>query len=210
MTVRREPLSPSKIVCVGRNYAEHAKELGNDVPREPLIFLKPPSSIIGDGDDILLPPQSKRVEFEGEIGVLLGGRLRHATQSESVSAVAALIPANDVTARDLQRTDGQWTRAKGFDTFCPLGEPQPSFAALDQLVLVTRVNGEERQRATSRDMVFPIPAVLSYISTIMTLHPGDVVLTGTPAGVAPLEPGDSVEIEIEGVGAVSNRVRAAY
>jgi len=203
------PESPSKIICVGRNYAEHAKELGNEVPKEPLIFLKPPSSMIGDGDSIVLPPQSKQVEFEGEIGVLLGERLREGSESQAARAVRAVLAANDVTARDLQRSDGQWTRAKGFDTFCPIGEPGATLPPLDALTLVTRVNGEERQRARSVQMVFPIVVLLAYISRIMSLEPGDLVLTGTPAGVGPLRDGDVVEVEIEGVSSVTNPVRSA-
>jgi 2-keto-4-pentenoate hydratase/2-oxohepta-3-ene-1,7-dioic acid hydratase in catechol pathway len=201
---------PSKIVCVGRNYAEHAKELGNEVPPEPLLFLKPPSSVIDDGADILLPQQSRRVEFEGEIGVVLRDRLRRASQEEAVTAIGGIVAANDVTARDLQRSDGQWTRAKGFDTFCPLGRPAPSFPPLDDLLLVTRVNGEVRQRARSSEMVFSIPALLCYISDVMTLESGDLVLTGTPSGVGQLEPGDTVEVEIEGVSTVRNPVRSGY
>jgi 2-keto-4-pentenoate hydratase/2-oxohepta-3-ene-1,7-dioic acid hydratase in catechol pathway len=201
---------PSKIVCVGRNFAQHARELGNEVPGEPLIFLKPPSSVIDDGADIFLPQQSRRVEFEGEIGVVLRDRLRRASQEEAVTAIGGIVAANDVTARDLQRSDGQWTRAKGFDTFCPLGRPARSFPPLDDLVLVTRVNGEERQRARSSEMVFSIPALLSYISDVMTLESGDLVLTGTPSGVGQLEPGDTVEVEIEGVSTVRNPVRSGY
>lgn len=199
---------PSKVVCVGRNYADHAKELGNEVPKEPLIFLKPPSSIIGDGDSIVLPPQSRQVEFEGEIGVVLGTRLRHASESDAARAIGAVVAANDVTARDLQRSDGQWTRAKGFDTFCPLGTMDATVPPLDSLTVVTRVNGTERQRADSSQMVFPITVLLAYISQIMTLEPGDLVLTGTPAGVGPLQDGDTVEVEIEGVSRVSNLVRS--
>jgi 2-keto-4-pentenoate hydratase/2-oxohepta-3-ene-1,7-dioic acid hydratase in catechol pathway len=200
---------PGKIVCVGRNYAEHAKELGNVVPKEPLLFLKPPSSVIGDGQPIIIPPESKQVDFEGEIGVIVGAQLRRASESDAARAVSAVVAANDVTARDLQKTDGQWTRAKGFDTFCPLGTPAKQVPTLDSLSLVTRVNGTERQRSTSAQMVFPIPALLAYISRIMTLEPGDAVLTGTPAGVGPLQAGDTVEVEIEGVSRVSNPVRAA-
>lgn len=200
---------PSKIVCVGRNYADHAKELGNEVPKEPLIFLKAPSSLIGDGDSILLPPQSRQVDFEGEIGIVLGERLRHANEAAAERAVRAILAANDVTARDLQRSDSQWTRAKGFDTFCPVGEPGETLPSLDDVTLVTRVNGEERQRAHSAQMVFPIAALLAYISTIMSLEPGDLVLTGTPAGVGPLQDGDVVEVEIEGVSRVRNPVRSA-
>jgi len=200
---------PSKIVCIGRNYLEHAKELGNDVPSEPLIFLKPPSSIIGDGDFIELPPQSSQVDHEGEIGIVMGRRLRNADEAESVSAIRGIVALNDVTARDLQRKDGQWTRAKGFDTFCPIGALHEGAADLDKLELVTRVNGVERQRAKSSEMAFSIPVILSYISRVMTLEPGDVVATGTPAGISKLNAGDVVEVEIIGVAKVRNPVRAA-
>jgi len=195
-----------KIVCVGRNYREHAKELGNEVPKEPLIFLKPQSSVIKTGDAIVLPPQSKQVEFEGEIGVIVGRTLRRATNTEARGAIKSVVAVNDVTARDLQRSDSQWTRAKGFDTFCPVGEPVPVPADLSDLTVVTRVNGQERQRATGADMVFPIPDVLAYVSHIMTLDPGDLVLTGTPAGVGKLSPGDEVEVEVVGLSRVRNPV----
>jgi 2-keto-4-pentenoate hydratase/2-oxohepta-3-ene-1,7-dioic acid hydratase in catechol pathway len=164
---------PSKIVCVGRNYRAHAAELGNEVPREPLIFLKPPSSVIRDGDAIFLPEVSKQVEFEGEIGIVIGARLENATEDESRSAIAAVIAMNDVTARDLQRSDGQWTRAKGFDTFCPVGPKVDPPADLSALTVTTHVNGARRQSGRASDMVFPIPFLLSYISRIMTLEPGD-------------------------------------
>jgi 2-keto-4-pentenoate hydratase/2-oxohepta-3-ene-1,7-dioic acid hydratase in catechol pathway len=200
---------PGKIVCVGRNYREHARELGNDVPTEPLIFLKPPSSVITEGEAIRLPPQSKQVEHEGEIGVIIGARLTRASESQARDAIAAIIAVNDVTARDLQKTDGQWTRAKGFDTFCALGEAASTFPALDNLTVVCRVNGKEKQRASSADMVFSIPMVLAYISGIMTLEPGDLVATGTPAGVSKLNDGDVVEVEIVGVSKVSNPVKMA-
>jgi 2-keto-4-pentenoate hydratase/2-oxohepta-3-ene-1,7-dioic acid hydratase in catechol pathway len=202
-------LQPSKIVCIGRNYLEHARELGNDVPPEPLIFLKPPSSLIAGGDPIVLPPQSARVEHEGEIGIVIGRRLRHATEAEAVAGIRGLVAANDVTARDLQKKDGQWTRAKGFDTFCPVSAVHEGAVDLASLDVVTRVNGTERQRANSSSMAFPIPMLLSYISDVMTLQPGDVVLTGTPAGVGPLVDGDTVEVEIVGVATVRNPVRAA-
>ena len=195
-----------KIVCVGRNYREHAKELGNEVPKEPLIFLKPQSSVIKSGDAIVLPPQSKQVEFEGEIGVIVGRTLRRATNTEARGAIKSVVAVNDVTARDLQRSDSQWTRAKGFDTFCPVGEPVPVPADLSDLTVVTRVNGQERQRATGAEMVFPIPDVLAYVSHIMTLDPGDLVLTGTPAGVGKLSPGDEVEVEVVGLSRVRNPV----
>ena len=201
---------PGKIVCVGRNYSEHAKELGNEVPKEPLIFLKPPSSVISNGDSILLPTAySNQVEHEGEIGIIVGARLSHASEADAKKAIAAIVAVNDVTARDLQKTDGQWTRAKGFDTFCPMGAPSPKFPSLDTLTVICRVNGEERQRATGADMVFKIPMLLSYISRIMTLEPGDLVATGTPAGVSKLNDGDVVEVEIVGVSKVSNPVKVA-
>ena len=200
---------PSKIVCIGRNYVDHAKELGNDVPAEPLIFLKPPSSLIGDGESIGLPQASERVEYEGEIGVVIGRRLERVTKEEARKGISKIVAANDVTARDLQRKDSQWTRAKGFDTFCPLGEPGDAPDDLSSLTVVTRVNGVERQRGKGSDMVFPIPDLLAYVSHIMTLEPGDVVLTGTPAGVGKLSPGDEVEVEVVGVSRVRNPVTAS-
>lgn len=199
---------PGKIVCVGRNYREHAKELGNEVPAEPLIFLKPPSTVIREGQPIMLPELSKQVEYEGEIGVLIGRTLRRASEDESRAAIAGIVAVNDVTARDLQKRDGQWTRAKGFDSFCPVGPMGPAPADLSTLSVVTRVNGRERQRATAAEMVFGIPSLLQYISAVMTLEPGDLVATGTPAGVGPLADGDVVEVEIEGVSRVSNPVRS--
>ena len=199
-------LSPSKIVCVGRNYAAHAKELGNIVPSEPLIFLKPPSSIVRNGEPIRLPAVSKQVEYEGEIGVVVGTRLRRASTEEARRGVAGIVAVNDVTARDLQKSDSQWTRAKGFDTFCAVGVVAPAPDDLASLTVTTRVNGEVRQRGRGSEMVFDIPAVLSYISSVMTLEPGDLVLTGTPEGVGTLAPGDVVEVEIAGVSRVSNPV----
>jgi 2-keto-4-pentenoate hydratase/2-oxohepta-3-ene-1,7-dioic acid hydratase in catechol pathway len=209
MTAQR----PSKIVCVGRNYLEHAREMGNDMPKEPLIFLKPPSSLIDGGESIVLPSQSQQVEFEGEIGVLVGRRLRHASEADAVSAIAGLVAVNDVTARDLQRSDSQWTRAKGFDTFCPVGKPHVASVTVDQLSrleVVTRVNGTQRQHGKSADMAFSIPFLLSYISHIMTLEPGDLVATGTPAGVGKLAEGDIVEVEIVGLSLVTNPVAAPF
>ena len=200
-------IRPGKIVCVGRNYREHAKELGNEVPKEPLIFLKPPSSVIWDGEPIVLPAVSSRVEHEGEIGVVVGKTLTRVSEGDAVLGIRAIVAVNDVTARDLQKTDGQWTRAKGFDTFCPLGEESSKLPDLDSLTVVTRVNGVERQRGKSSEMVFSIPSLLAYISRIMTLEPGDLVATGTPSGVGPLVPGDTVEIEIPGVSRVSNPVQ---
>ena len=205
--VRSRSTRPGKIVCIGRNYREHAKELGNDVPAEPLFFLKSPSSVIQDGDSIVLPPQSERVEFEGEIGVVIGSPLTRASEEESLAAIRGIVAVNDVTARDLQKKDSQWTRAKGFDTFCPIGDIATEFGDLASLTVVTRVNGEEKQRAPASEMVFAIPFLLSYVSHVMTLEPGDIVATGTPAGVAPLRDGDVVEIEIEGLSRVSNPVK---
>jgi 2-keto-4-pentenoate hydratase/2-oxohepta-3-ene-1,7-dioic acid hydratase in catechol pathway len=200
---------PSKIVCVGRNYVEHARELGNEMPSEPLIFLKPPSSLIAGGESIVLPRQSEQVEFEGEIGVVIGQRLRHVSEADAPAAIAAIVAVNDVTARDLQRRDSQWTRAKGFDTFCAVGRPRAGAAELSALEVVTRVNGQERQRGRASDMAFSIPFLISYISDIMTLEPGDLIATGTPAGVGKLNPGDIVEVEVVGVSTVSNPVAPA-
>jgi len=199
---------PGKIVCVGRNYLEHAKELGNEVPKEPLLFLKPPSSVIGTNDTIVLPTQSAQVEYEGEIGIRIAKKIFRASEAEARSAIGGVVAVNDVTARDLQKSDGQWTRAKGFDTFCPIGADAMAPEDLDSLTVVTRVNGAERQRGVARDMAFHIPALLAYITTIMTLEPGDLVATGTPAGVGKLSPGDDVEIEILGLSSVRNTVAA--
>ena len=201
-------LTPSKIVCVGRNYAEHAKELGNAVPERPLLFFKPPSSIIAPGEAIVLPAASSQVEHEAEIGVVVGRRLRRATPAEAEAGIGGFICVNDVTARDLQKTDGQWARAKGFDTFCPVGPKVVSGLDWRALEVIGRVNGVERQRGRTSDMIFSIPDLLSYISGVMTLEPGDLIATGTPAGVGPLAPGDVVEVEIPGVGVLSNPVRS--
>lgn len=199
-------IRPGKIVCVGRNYLEHAKELGNEVPKEPLLFLKPPSSVIGMNDAIVLPEQSKQVEYEGEIGIRIGKKIFRASESEARAAVSGICAVNDVTARDLQKTDGQWTRAKGFDTFCPVGPVGTPPVDLDSLTVVTRVNGAERQRGVASDMAFHIPMLLAYITTIMTLEPGDLVATGTPAGVGRLSPGDVVEVEVLGLSVIRNTV----
>jgi 2-keto-4-pentenoate hydratase/2-oxohepta-3-ene-1,7-dioic acid hydratase in catechol pathway len=187
----------------------HAKELGNEVPERPLLFLKPPSSVIASGDPIVLAPESAQVEYEGEIGVVVGRRLRHAGEAEAAAAVRGIVALNDVTARDLQRTDGQWTRAKGFDTFCPIGPEAPAPGDLTAIEVVTRVNGEERQRGTAAQMAFPIATILAYVSGIMTLEPGDVIATGTPAGVGRLSAGDEVEVEVVGLSVVRNPVAAS-
>jgi 2-keto-4-pentenoate hydratase/2-oxohepta-3-ene-1,7-dioic acid hydratase in catechol pathway len=200
---------PGKIVCVGRNYLAHAKELGNEMPAEPLIFLKPPSAVIAPGAAILLPSASKQVEFEGEIGIIIGSEARQVTERDAPGVIGGVAALNDVTARDLQKSDGQWTRAKGFDTFCPIGPTAPAPADLAGLEVVTRVNGVERQRARAAEMAFAIPRLIAYISKIMTLEPGDVIATGTPAGVGPLAPGDAVEVEVVGLSAVRNSVASA-
>ena len=203
-------LAPSKIVCVGRNYAAHARELGNEVPRQPLLFLKPPSSLLGSGESIRLPSVSNRVEFEGEIGVVIGRRLRGVSADQAREAVASVCAVNDVTARDLQKSDVQFTRAKGFDTFCPVGELGPVPDDLASLRVRTLVNGQVRQDGSAADMVFDIPSLVAYISGVMTLEPGDLVLTGTPEGVGTLAPGDVVEVEIDGVSRVSNPVSSDH
>ncbi len=203
------PVQPSKIVCVGRNYLEHAKELNHPMPEEPLLFLKAPSALIGPNAPIVLPPESERVEHEGEIGVVLRSRLtRGATPEEARSAVLGVTCVNDVTARDLQRKDAVFARSKSFDTFCPVGPAIRVDADLEDLEVVTRVNGAERQRGHTRDMAFGIVDLLLYASRMMTLEPGDLLLTGTPAGVGPLVGGDRVEVEISGVGVLANPVEA--
>jgi 2-keto-4-pentenoate hydratase/2-oxohepta-3-ene-1,7-dioic acid hydratase in catechol pathway len=198
---------PSKIVCVGRNYAAHARELGNPVPERPLLFLKPPSALIYNGESIVLPLESQQVEHEAEIGVVIGQRARNVAEAEAMNAVAGFVPLNDVTARDLQKKDVQFTRAKSFDTFCPVGEVVPRFKSEWQaLEIVCRVNGLQRQHGKAIDMVFGIPALIAYISSIMTLESGDIIATGTPEGVAQLHPGDFVEVELVGLESVQNPV----
>jgi 2-keto-4-pentenoate hydratase/2-oxohepta-3-ene-1,7-dioic acid hydratase in catechol pathway len=194
-------------VCVGRNYAAHARELGNDVPERPLLFLKPSTAVIPDGASIVLPPESERVEHEAEIGVVIGRRMHGVSEAEAMQGVAGYVALNDVTARDLQRLDVQFTRAKGFDTFCPIG-PRGSSSDWRALQVICRVNGVVRQEGSAQDMVFGIPALLAYISRIMTLEGGDVIATGTPEGVGPLFAGDVVEVEIPGVSQVTNPVRS--
>jgi 2-keto-4-pentenoate hydratase/2-oxohepta-3-ene-1,7-dioic acid hydratase in catechol pathway len=203
------PVRPSKIIGIGRNYVEHALELGNEIPVVPILFLKPPTALIGSGDTILLPSVSTRVEFEAEIGVVIGKRVRNVDQAGAERAIGGFVCVNDVTCRDLQKTDGQWGRAKGFDTFCPVGPKVAAGLDWRALELICRVNGVQRQRARSTDMHFSIPELVSFLSGIMTLEPGDLIATGTPAGTAPLQHGDVVEVEIPGVGILSNPVRGA-
>ena len=202
------PSQPTKIVCVGRNYVEHAKELGNDVPKVPLIFLKPPSAIIANGENIILPPQSNQVEHEAELVVVIGKRGRNITTEDAKQYIFGYTVGNDVTARDLQKTDGQWTRAKGFDTFCSFGPWIDTDFDPSDAVVTCRVNGQMRQMASTRDMVFNVATLVAYISSIMTIEPGDIIFTGTPAGVGGLKNGDVVEVEIEGLGKLSNPVKA--
>lgn len=203
------PVRPSKIIGIGRNYLEHARELGNEIPVVPILFFKPPTSLIATGETILLPSVSTRVEFEAEIGVVVGKRVRNVDQSGAERAIGGFVCVNDVTCRDLQKTDGQWGRAKGFDTFCPVGPKVVAGLDWRGLELICRVNGVQRQRARSTDMAFSIPELISFLSGIMTLEPGDLIATGTPAGTAPLQHGDVVEVEIPGVGILSNPVRSA-
>ncbi len=201
------PTEPSKIICVGRNYVEHAKELGNEVPKVPLIFLKPPSSIISNGETILLPAQSAQVEHEGELVVVMGKRGRYITAENTGKYILGYTIGNDVTARDLQNSDGQWTRAKGFDTFCVFGPWIDTEFDPADAILSCRVNGQMRQMASTRDIVFNVPTLVAYISSVMTLEPGDLIFTGTPAGVGELKNGDEVVVEIEGLGTLRNPVR---
>ncbi|HEY6928402.1 MAG TPA: fumarylacetoacetate hydrolase family protein [Thermoanaerobaculia bacterium] len=202
------PPFPSKIVAVGRNYREHAKELGNEVPdQEPLLFLKAPSSLVRGGGDIVLPPESARVDFEGELALVIGKRIKAWRETDGWDAVAGVCCANDVTARDLQKKDGQWARAKSFDTFCPIGPEIVSGVDPSDLAIETRLNGKVKQSARTADMVFSPRVLLAYVSRMMTLFPGDLILTGTPAGIAPLSSGDVVEVEIERIGVLKNRVR---
>jgi 2-keto-4-pentenoate hydratase/2-oxohepta-3-ene-1,7-dioic acid hydratase in catechol pathway len=203
--------APSKIVCVGRNYVDHAKELGNDVPAEPLIFLKPPSSLIASGDSIVYPTLSQNVHFEGELGVVIGARARHVPASEAQQYIFGYTCVNDVTARDLQRKDGQWTRGKGFDTFCPVGPwiIRREDVVFDDLRVRTVLDGEVKQDASVRDMIFPVNAIIAFVTQFMTLEPGDLIATGTPSGVGPMQAGSTVTIDIQGIGTLQNQVIAA-
>ena len=200
------PILPGKIICVGRNYIEHAKELDNPVPEIPLLFFKPPSAVIATGEKIVLPPQSRQVDHEGELTVVIGKRGRWIPPERALEHVLGYTIANDVTARDLQKRDGQWTRAKGFDTFLPLGPwIETEFDMTDALV-TCRVNDEMRQMASTREMVFSVPQLIAFASSVMTLEAGDIILTGTPAGVGPLTANDIVEVTVEGIGTLRNLV----
>ncbi len=201
------PPRPSKIVAVGRNYREHAKELGNVAPDdEPILFLKAPTALLMGGEDILLPPESSRVDYEGELALVIGQRIKGWPQERWMEALAGVCCANDVTARDLQKKDGQWARAKSFDTFCPIGPEIVAGLDPSDLAIQTRVNGAVRQSSRTSEMVFSPAFLVAYVSRMMTLLPGDLILTGTPAGIGPLAPGDVVEVEIEKIGVLKNRV----
>jgi 2-keto-4-pentenoate hydratase/2-oxohepta-3-ene-1,7-dioic acid hydratase in catechol pathway len=205
------PVIPrSKVVAIGRNYAAHAAELDNEVPAEPLMFLKPNTSVVGPGDQIFYPPQTERLDYEGELAVVIGRICRDVPPEQATDVILGYTIANDVTARDLQKSDGQWTRAKGFDSFCPLGpwietdlDPQ-SFA--DGVAIQTHLNGDRVQDGSTKDLIFDIPTLVAYVTSVMTLLPGDVILTGTPEGVGPMQPGDEVEVSVAGLGALTNTV----
>ena len=202
------PVVPGKIICVGRNYRDHAKELGNDVPAEPLLFWKPTSSLLAPGGTILRPPVAERVDFEGELAVIIGRRAHKLKAGDDVAPyLHGFTLANDVTARDLQKKDGQWTRAKGFDTFCPVGPiVDTAFDPGTGVTLETHLNGELRQHGSTADFIFDLPALLAYITAAFTLEPGDLLLTGTPAGVGPMVSGDRVSVSVAGLGVLSNPV----
>ena len=202
------PVEPGKIVCVGRNYAAHAAELGNELPKEPLIFLKPPSAVIGPGDAVILPPQSQRVEHEGELALVVGKECsRIKDTDDSLSYLLGYTCLNDVTARDIQKNEVQFTRAKGFDTFCPVGPHIETRLNPVEVLVETRVNGDLRQKGRTSLMIYPVAFLVRWISHVMTLNPGDVIATGTPAGVGPLIAGDSVEVSVSGVGVLRNPVQ---
>jgi 2-keto-4-pentenoate hydratase/2-oxohepta-3-ene-1,7-dioic acid hydratase in catechol pathway len=203
------PVIPTKVVAVGKNYVDHANEMGGSIPDEPLIFLKPATAVVGPDAAVVYPPDSHEVHHEAELAVVIGRVVRHIKAEDVERVILGYTAANDVTARDLQRKDGQWTRAKGFDTFCPLGPViETELDPLERLAVIARVNGEVRQAAFTSDMVFGVAELIEFISRVMTLLPGDVILTGTPSGVGPVVPGDRMEVEIDGIGVLANRVVA--
>lgn len=200
------PVLPSKVIGIGKNYAEHAKEMGGEPPSTPVMFLKPSTSVVGSGETVVLPPQSSQVEFEGELAVVIGRLAREVPLDRVDDVILGYTCADDVTARDLQRSDGQWVRAKGFDSFCPLGPWIATGLDATDLGIVTSVNGEVRQSSRTSELVHSVADLVCFVSTVMTLLPGDVILTGTPAGVGPLTNGDRVEVSIEGVGTLRHFV----
>jgi 2-keto-4-pentenoate hydratase/2-oxohepta-3-ene-1,7-dioic acid hydratase in catechol pathway len=202
------PVLPTKIIAVGQNYADHAREMGKGVPDEPIIFLKPSTAVVGPGDPIIYPTGVDRVDYEGELAVIVGKLGRRLDEADALQAVLGFTCANDVTARNLQERDGQWTRAKGFDTFCPLGPWIETDLDSSDLAVRTLVNDEQRQSSRTSMLVSGVARLLAFISGVMTLLPGDVILTGTPAGIGPLAPGDQVDVEVEGVGVLTNQVVA--
>lgn len=202
------PCNPSKIVAVGLNYRDHAHELGLAVPEEPVIFLKPATTIIGPGESVICPRASSRVDYEAELGVVVKDRTRNISPDEAPDHILGYTCANDVTARDLQKKDGQWTRAKSFDTFCPVGPWIETDLDPGDLLIQSYLNGERRQSSRTSQLIFNVPELVSFISGIMTLEPGDLIITGTPAGIGPMKPGDEIEVRIEGIGSLKNRVRA--
>jgi 2-keto-4-pentenoate hydratase/2-oxohepta-3-ene-1,7-dioic acid hydratase in catechol pathway len=203
------PVIPSKVVAVGLNYRDHAEEMGQALPEEPLIFLKPGTAVIGPGDAVRKPPECQRLDYEGELAVVVGGIVRGADRAAAVEAILGYTVGNDVTARDLQIKDIQWTRGKGFDTFCPLGPWIETDLDASGLDLEVRLNGEPKQQSNTRNLIFDAPALVSFVSGVMTLLPGDVIMSGTPAGVGPMEPGETVEVEIAGIGVLSNPIVGA-
>jgi 2-keto-4-pentenoate hydratase/2-oxohepta-3-ene-1,7-dioic acid hydratase in catechol pathway len=201
------PVFPTKVVCVGKNYVDHAAEMDSEVPDRPIIFLKPATSVVGPAAPIVLPPDSEEVHHEGELAVVIGKLARNVPAEDASSVILGYTVANDVTARDLQRSDGQWTRSKGYDTFCPLGPAiATEFDPLEGMRITTSVNGDVRQEGSTADLVFGVAELVEFVTRVMTLLPGDVLLTGTPSGVGPIQSGDRVDVEIEGIGVLSNPV----
>ncbi|MEW5932959.1 MAG: fumarylacetoacetate hydrolase family protein [Bacillota bacterium] len=201
------PVEPTKVVAVGLNYRDHAREVGAALPQEPVLFLKPATSVVGPGEPIVLPAVSRRVDYEAELAVVIGRRARQVTVGQAPDCILGFTCGNDVTARDLQQKDGQWTRSKSFDTFCPLGPWVVPGLDPSALEVICRVNGQVRQRGNTRELIFTVAELVSFVSEVMTLEPGDVLLTGTPAGIGPLRPGDTVEVEVQGVGVLVNPVK---
>ncbi|MCU0578416.1 MAG: fumarylacetoacetate hydrolase family protein [Desulfobacterota bacterium] len=200
------PCRPTKVIAVGLNYRDHAREFNLKVPDEPLIFMKPPSSLLGAGEAIIAPTMSRRVDFEAELGVVIGRTCRRVTREQARGYILGYTCVNDITARDLQEKDGQWTRAKGFDTFCPVGPFLVTDIAPDDLAVQSFLNGEPRQSSRTRELIFSVEELVSFISRIMTLVPGDIISTGTPSGVGPMQPGDTIEVRVEQVGRLINTV----
>ncbi len=200
------PVEPTKIVCIGLNYREHAAETGATVPEEPVMFIKPLTTLLDPGGEIVLPPQSSRVDYEGELGIVIGREIFRPDEVDARRAIFGYVCANDVTARDLQRKDGQWTRGKGFDTFCPVGPYLNADVDLGDRRIETRLNGETKQSSTLGDMVFDADYLVHFVASVMTLYPGDIIMTGTPSGIGPMSAGDTVQVEIEGFGVLENPV----